>query len=399
MGKTNRISFFAGLCSLVAAGAIGWFGHATFGVAGGKVGRKSSPDPYVAVGEVKAEKFNPPEEFVGHVEPVQEVDILPQIDGYIREVKFAEGDSVKAGDLLFEIDDERYAAESGVAKATLAQARAKVGEAEAAVDRSERYLKRLKSADARGITQTEMDAAETGLAADKAALASAKASVSQAEATLASTAFNLKHAKIYAPISGRIGKTLMHAGDYVSPSKGVLARIVQTDPVRVCFPITDRAYLAWTGNASEKGATVGDTRRLRLRLANGSIYPAAGKWEFSDNEMSAETATLIVRAQFPNAARALVPNAYVTVLADEADPSPTPVVPSTAVAKSGNASGVWLYGEDGTVKFREVAIGGRAADKVQIASGVKPGEKIVVQGVHKLGDGMHVRVVPASQFQ
>lgn len=399
MSGGKRVSAFAGVCSLVAAGAVGWFGHAIFGVADAKIGRKTSPDPYVAVGEVLAEKFNPPEEFVGHVEPVQEVDILPQIEGYIREVRFSEGDSVKAGDLLFVIDDERYAAEEGVAKATLAQSRAKVGEAEAAVDRSDRYLKRLLAADARGITETEKDSAETGLAADRAALASAKASVSQAEAALASMAFNLKHTRIFAPISGRIGKTLMHVGDYVSPSKGALARIVQTDPVRVCFPITDRAYLAWTGNASEKGAAVGDTRRLRLRLADGSIYPAAGKWEFSDNEMSAETATIIVRAQFPNAAHALVPNAYVTVLADEADPSPTPVVPSTAVAKSGNASGVWLYGEDGTVSFREIEIRARAADKVQVGSGVEPGAKIVVQGVHKLGDGMHVRVVPASQFQ
>ena len=158
-------------------------------------------------------------------------------------------------------------------------------------------------------------------------------------------------AEVHVP---RIGKTLMHAGDFVSPSKGALARIVQMDPVRVTFPITDRAYLAWGG------ARVGDTRRLRLRLADGAIYPANGKWAFSDNEMSAETATLLVRAHFPNANRLLVPNAYVTVLADEADPKPVPVVPALAVAKSGSATGVWLYNEDGTVSFREIEPGLRA---------------------------------------
>lgn len=399
MVSRKRRSVVMGALALVAAALIGWFGHAVFGVKSVRIARVSAPDPFVAVAEVQLEKFNPPEEFVGHVEPVQEVDILPQIEGYIREVKFAEGDSVAAGDLLFEIDDERYAAEAGVAQATLAQAKAKVSEAEAAVDRSERYLKRLEAADQRGITQTEKDAAETGLAADRAALASARAAVSQAEAALASTAFNVKHTKIYAPISGRIGKTLMHAGDYVSPSKGALARIVQTDPVRVCFPITDRAYLAWCANATSRGAVLGMTRRLRLRLADGSIYPSCGTWEFSDNEMSVETATLIVRAQFANAGHALVPNAYVTVLADEADPQPTPVIPAMAVAKSGSVSGVWMVADDQTVHFRPIVIRARLADKVQVAEGVTPGDRIVVQGVHKLGEGLSVRIVPASHFQ
>ena len=396
--KKALLAFLTWACALFAAGVIGWFCREFTSGGDRRVEKKSMPDPAVAVGEVALEKFNPPEEFVGHVEPVQEVDILPQVEGYLREVKFAEGDSVKAGDLLYVIDDERYAAEEGVAKAMLAQTRAKVGEAEAAVDRSARYLSRLASADARGVTRTELDAAETGLAADRAALASAKAAVSQAEASLASTAFNLKHSRVYAPISGRIGKSLMHAGDYVSPSKGVLARIVQTDPVRVCFPITDRAYLELSGGAGRKGVKENDWWRLRLRLADGSVYPACGRFEFADNEMSAETATLIVRAQFPNANHALVPNAYVTVLVDEADPSPVTVVPATALAKAGKSDGVWRYREDGTVTFAEIVTGPKADGLVLVRSGVAAGERIVTQGVHKLGEGMRVRVVPASDF-
>ena len=384
MGAASRVAagvVYVGACA--ACVAAGWFAHAMWGSAPTSVRSSSPRATFVAVGDVAAEKFNPPEEFVGHVEPVQEVDILPQIEGYVKEVKFAEGDEVKAGDLLFVIDDERYLAEQGVAKAEVASARSKVVQAEAAVERAERLLRRLKAADARGITKTELDAAETGLESDRAALGEAK---------LASTAFNMKHTRIFAPIGGRIGKTLMHAGDFVSPSKGALARIVQVDPVRVTFPITDRAYLAWGG------ARVGDTRRLRLRLADGSIYPSVGKWAFSDNEMSAETATLIIRAEFPNAQRTLVPNAYVTVLADEADPKPVPVVPALAVAKSGSATGVWMYNEDGTVSFREIEPGARADGKVRVVKGVAPGEKIVVQGVHKLGEGMKVSVVPASDF-
>ena len=393
MGAASKVAagvVYVGACA--ACVVAGWFAHAMWGSAPTSVRSSSPRATFVAVGDVAAEKFNPPEEFVGHVEPVQEVYILPQIEGYVKEVKFAEGDEVKAGDLLFVIDDERYLAEQGVAKAEVASARSKVVQAEAAVERAERLLRRLQAADARGITKTELDAAETGLASDRAALGSAKSAVSQAEAKLASTAFNMKHTRIFAPIGGRIGKTLMHAGDFVSPSKGALARIVQVDPVRVTFPITDRAYLAWGG------AQVGDSRRLRLRLADGTVYPSVGKWAFSDNEMSAETATLIIRAEFPNAQRTLVPNAYVTVLADEADPKPVPVVPALAVAKSGSAPGGWMYNEDGTVSFREIEPGARADGKVRVVKGVAAGEKIVVQGVHKLGEGMKVSVVPASDF-
>ena len=400
MGAGSKIvGALAQACGLAAALAAGWFLHDFWGGGVKAPSRSVSQVPSVAVGEVVAECFNPPEEFIGHVEPVQEVDILPQIEGYVKEVKFAEGDEVKAGDLLFVIDDERYAADQGVAQAEVSAAKSKVVQAEAAVDRDERLLRRLRATDARGITQTELDAAETGLASDQAALGSAKAAVSQAEAKLAATGFNLKHTKIYAPIAGRIGKTLRHAGDYVSPSKGALARIVQTDPVRVCFPLTDRAYLGWSRNADARGAKVGDTRRLRLRLADGTIYPATGTWEFTDNEMSAETATLIVRAQFANPARALVPNAYVTVLADEADPQPVPVIPAMAVTKQGKATGVWLYAEDGTVSFREVKTSLRMNGKVHVEEGLKPGERVVVQGVQKLGEGLKVNVVPGTVFK
>lgn len=389
---------FAHMCALAAVFGIGWFAHSFWGGEQKKAGRVDARIPSVAVDEVHAEIFNPPEEFIGHVEPVQEVDILPQIEGYLKAVRFAEGDLVKEGDLLFEIDDERYAADEGVAKAEVSATKSKVIQAEAAVERAERLLRRLQAADSRGITQTEMDAAETGLASDKAALVAAKAAVLQAEAKLASTAFNMKHTRIYAPISGRIGKSLRHAGDYVSPSKEALARIVQTDPVRVCFPITDRDYLAWGRNAVARRAKMGDTRRLRLRLADGSIYQVNGTWEFSDNEMSVSTATLIIRALFQNKNRALVPNAYVTVLADETNPEPVPVVPNLAVAKSGQSTGLWMIGEDNVVHFREVALGARASGKVHVMEGVKAGERIVVQGVHKLGEGMKVKIVPATDF-
>ena len=236
----------------------------------------------VAVKEVEERTYNLPEKFVAHAEPIQEVDLLPQVDGYIKEIKFKEGDIVKAGDVLYVLDDERYRAVANQRKADLEAA-------EAEARRAERYWERMQKADARGITQKERDDAEAG--ADKA-----KAAVLQAKANLVVAEYDLKKAIVVAPISGQIGKTSAHMGDYVAPSKGALARIVQIDPIRVTFPLTDRAYIGWRA-ALKKGKA--PDYRMRLVLPDGSEYPEEGKWDFDDNEMSKDTATIIMRLSFP----------------------------------------------------------------------------------------------------
>ena len=192
----------------------------------------------VAVREVEKRIYNLPERFVAHAEPVQEVDLLPQVDGYIKEIKFKEGDIVKEGDVLYILDGERY-------QAIVNQRKADLAAAEAEQRRAQRYYERMQKADARGITQLERDNAE-------AAADSAEAAVMQAKANLVVAEYDLKKTCVKAPISGQIGKTAAHVGDYVSPSKGALARIVQIDPMRVSFPLTDRAYIAWR-SAQVKG--------------------------------------------------------------------------------------------------------------------------------------------------
>lgn len=384
-GKTVATLAFGAGCAV-----FGWFVRDLAGFDRKIASAPPPAAPAVAVIAAAAEPFNPPEPFVGHVEPVQEVDVLPQISGYVKEVKFAEGADVKAGDLLFEIDPEQYAAADRLRHAELEKARSEVAVAEAEADRAARYLKRMKSTDARGITQTELDQAETANAAACAKLASAKAGVAEAEANLAIAAFNLKHTKVFAPISGRIGKAFMHAGDYVAPTKGALARVVQTDPVRVTFPITDREYLAWRAERDEL--------RVRLKLADGSLCADEGAWDFDDNEMSASTATMMVRVLFPNAARALVPNAFVTVLLDRKNPKPVVAVPAPAMVRTAKNTGVWVLDADDRAHFKAVKAGRRSEGRV-VAEDLEPGSRVVFQGVHKLGEGMKTRVVDASTFK
>ena len=331
----------------------------------------------VSVKEVEERSYNLPEKFVAHAEPVQEVDLLPQVDGYIKEIKFKEGDIVKEGMVLYVLDDERY-------HAVVNQRKADLEAAEAEARRAERYWERMQNADSRGITQLERDNAEAG--AEKA-----KAAVFQAKANLVVAEYDLKKAKVIAPISGQIGKTSAHVGDYVAPSKGALARIVQIDPIRVTFPLTDRAYVGWR-TALKKGKA--PDYRMRLILPDGSEYGEEGKWDFDDNEMSKDTATIIMRLSFPNPDRLLVPNSYVTLLTDYHTPPKMPCIPQQAVFDLvGGSQGVWVLKEDMTVEQRVVEVREMSEGWCPVVKGLSLGEKVVISGLGKLGPGMKVKLV------
>ena len=347
----------------------------------GPAGMPQMPPSTVAVSEVTMKPYMKSQKFVAHAEAMQEVDLLPQVDGYIKEMKFKEGDTVKAGQLLYVLDDERYQAVANQRKADLAAA-------EAELRRADRYFKRMSEADARGITQLERDNAE-------AAAESAKAGVLQAKANLVVAEYDLKKTKVYAPISGQIGKSNMYVGDYVAPSKGALARIVQIDPMRVTFPLTDRSYIAWR-RAKEEGR---DTDyRLRLVLADGSIYNREGTWEFDDNAMSLETATIQMRLSFPNPERLLVPNSYVTLLSDDKVPPQYPSVPQSAIIDMpGGNVGVFVFdAATSTVTARAVKTLAASSGFVPVLEGLKVGEKVISSGVGKLGNGMKVILAPPT---
>ena len=373
--------------------AIGWLGREAVGFREAPRGAKDAePTPVAAITATNA-LFNPPAMYVGHVEPAEVTDILPQIDGYIRRVCFTEGAKVEKGDLLFEIDDEQYLAAKNLRHSEVASAEARVTVAQAEVDRAERYYRRLEAVDERGVTATERDTAETTLASAKAALNAANAAVGQAMASAAIADFNLRHTKIHSPISGRIGRAMRHVGDYVSPSKSPLARVVRTDPMRVVFPVSDRDYDAWQAAAERGGRAVGDSRRFRLLMPDGSHYGHEGEIEFGDNEMSRETATLAMRVAFPNPAGRLVANAFVRVLSDERNPASALVVPTSALVRSDEGLQAWRIDADGRAHPVAVETDGEWNGLSRVAKGLSEGDRIVSLGAFKLKDGDAVRVV------
>ncbi len=361
----------------VACAAGGWIARELYPQKAPQMPQMPQMLATVAVREVEERPYNLPERFVAHAEPVQEVDLLPQVDGYIKEMRFKEGDIVKEGTVLYVLDDERY-------HAVVNQRKADLEAAEAEARRAERYWERMQNADSRGITQLERDNAEAG--AEKA-----KAAVLQAKANLVVAEYDLKKARVIAPISGQIGKTSAHVGDYVAPSKGALARIVQIDPIRVTFPLTDRAYVGWR-TALKKGKA--PEYRMRLILPDGSEYDKQGTWDFDDNEMSKDTATIIMRLSFPNPDRLLVPNSYVTLLSDRKVPPKMPCIPQQAVVDLvGGSQGVWVLKDDMTVEQRVVEVREMSEGWSPVVSGLQLGEKVVISGISKLGPGMKVKLV------
>ncbi len=379
----------------IASGIVGWAVRDLMPNGGSiPLAKGASSAATVAVCAVEDRPYNLPQRFIAHAEPMQEVDLLPQVDGYIREIAFSEGDLVETNQLLYVLDDEKYRAIANQCKADLGAAQADLEAARAETRRTKRYWERMQRADERGITQKERDDAEAEAEKARADEVRKAAAVAQAEARLVTAEYDLKKTRIFAPIAGQIGKTAAHVGDYVSPSKSALAHIVQTDPIRVTFPLTDRAYVAWR-RAKAEGRT--DDVRTRLVLPDGSVYAHEGEFDFDDNQMSRETATVIMRRAFPNPDRLLLPNGYLTLLADRRDPPPRPCVPQQALFDlSGGKQGVFVLADDMTVEQRIVEVGEPFEGWCPVFEGVKAGEKVVISGVHRLSPGQKVELGEAT---
>ena len=383
--KKSRVgSVIATVVLALVCAVAGWIGHDLLVKAHSKAGPNmaammAGAVQTVAVRSVEKRPYNLPERYVAHAEAVQEVDLLPQVEGYIKEICFKEGDIVKEGQILYVLDDERY-------QAVVNQRKADLAAAEAEQRRAARYYERMQNADERGITQLERDNAE-------AAAESSKAAVLQAKANLVVAEYDLKKATIYAPIPGQIGKTTAHVGDYVAPSKGALAHIMQVDPIRVTFPLTDRAFVE-VRNAIRAGRKIHEQVRARLLLPDGSEYAEEGVYDFDDNQMSRETATIIMRLSFANPDRLLVPNSYLTLLADRREPTQVVCVPQQAVFDiAGGNQGVYVLKDDSTVEQRVVTVKEPFEGWTPVATGLAEGEKVVISGVHKLRPGAKVAVV------
>lgn len=340
------------------------------------------PPPAVVVQPITVQEVANPEQFNGRVEAIQAVDIRARVQGFLRAVAFTDGQAVKQGDTLFEIEPDQF-------QAAVASAEAQVSRAEASRNSAERTLARNKELfGQRTVSQSALDQAQ-------AAFDIAVADVQVAQAALQTAKLNLSYTQITAPISGRIGKPAFTQGNLVGPESGVLARIVSLDPIRVAFSITEGFLVTLRQRAAQQKAIDPSALDFSLRLANGTDYAQPGKLDYVENEVDPQTGTVATRLIFPNPNHILVPGQFVTVYVREKNAPRLPVVPQSGVLQDREGRYVYLLNDDDTVSQRRIETGARVNAGWAVTKGLSGGEQVVSQGVQRLANGMKVQ--PSQQ--
>jgi membrane fusion protein (multidrug efflux system) len=344
-------------------------------------GSSSALPPLVAVAPVTIQDINPPTEYIGHVEAVQVVDLRARVEGFLERINFKEGENVPSGKLLYVIEQAPYLAKVAVDKANVAQA-------EAELNRANQHLKRLRSVLSASIPAMDLDDAV-------AAQLRAEAQIAIAQANLNRSLLDLGYTTIKAPISGRIGSTAYTRGNLVGPASRPLARIVQMDPIRVVYSVSDNDLAAI--RMAQNDALEGQKHLAlvpRLRLANGTILDTEGRIDFVDNEMDSATGTIAVWAEFDNSKNLLIPGQYVTVLVTLTEPKLRPIVPQAAVLVNQQGHYVLVVDNENVANERPITIGQALGAMWVVESGLTAGELVVVEGIQKVEPGSPVQINP-----
>lgn len=237
-------------------------------------------------------------QYVGYVTPIHSVDLVPNVAGYIDEVFVLGGQEVRSGDNLVLIDQREYKAQLDAASSAVSSAKANYVNAES-------YYKRLQKAGTKAISAATLDDA-------KAKFLAAQAAFKQAKAEEQRTKVLYDYTVLQAPIDGIVGNVALTKGNYVAPASAPLLSIVQFNPIRVMFAISDKEYLNEV--KQHPNDKLFGNEQISIKLSNGKLYPIAGKFRFTDNQVNKATNSVTVFVDFDNANRELMPNSYVDVV-------------------------------------------------------------------------------------
>lgn len=343
---------------------------------------------------VAAEEQSVPiyEYFVGQIYGQEDVSINARVEGFLTGIYFEEGSKVERGKLLYTIDPEPF-------KAALASERSKVAEAQTVLVNAENELNRYKPlAEKDAVSKSDLDFAQARRDAAIASLEAAKASQRMAE-------INLGYTQIKAPITGFIGKTHARIGEFVgrNPNPVILNVVSEINSVRAQFFITENQYLALARQYNISNANDEDEiqklndrdeeeRRatMQLILSDGSVHPYAGRTDFINREVDAETGAILVQASFPNPDRILRPGQFarVKILMENADKAV--LVPQRCVSELQGQYSVFLVDDSNTIQARQIEIKRKYKDYYIVEEGLKAGDKIVFEGLQRVGTGMVV---------
>jgi membrane fusion protein (multidrug efflux system) len=343
------------------------------------------PPVEVSVVTAAAERVNRTIELPGRINSVREAQVRARATGILLKRLFEEGSNVKEGQVLFEIDPAPLQASLNSAKASMAKTEAALKESQATVDR----YKELVPINA--ISKQVYDQAVATLGQNEAELLAAKAAIQTAE-------LNLGYAQVSAPISGRIGKAMVTEGALVSATEATqLAVIRQLDPVYFDFTQSSTEVLRLKRALEKKAleSVAPGEARVTLMLEDGTVYQHAGKLLFSDIAVDPTTGTITLRAEVPNPENLLMPGMFARAEIIEAVSANAITIPQRTVTRgAAGKSTVLVVNDENKVEVRTIEVDRIVGNKVVVAKGLKPGERIVVEGSQKAPPGSVVRPVP-----
>jgi len=349
--------------------------------------------PAVGVVRVERQPVTETSEFVGRIQATDRVNLVARVTAFLEEIHFTEGAEVKKGALLYRLEQPPFQADLQAKAATVQQMQAQWQNAEITLHRAETLLHTPA-----GQQSTVDDARANQL--------SYQAQMMQAEANLRVSQINLGYTEIRAPIDGKIGRTAVTIGNVVSPSSGTLTTIVSQDPMYVVFPVSVREAIDLRRRYRDKGGL--DAVLIRVRLPDGRLYEQAGKVDFIDNTISANTDTIILRGVIANpllaaekgasvaAARELTDGEFVSVLLEGINPVEALTVPRAAVLSDRTGDYVYVVGAGNKIEQRRVRLGQSSPTMAVVMSGLSPGEMVVLEGLQRARPGLVVAPGPAS---
>lgn len=348
-----------------------------------------APPAAVNAAEVVSRPITEWDEFTGRIQAVNTVSVQPRVSGYIDAVHFDEGAIVKAGDLLFTIDDREF-------RATVAQREADLARATTRRELAEQDLARAdKLAAARAVSAEELDQRRGEVRQAEADQRSARAALDSAE-------LNLSFTRITAPIDGRVGEALIRSGNLVSPAQSVLTTLVSIDPIHVVFEGDERIYLKYQAQArSGERPSSRDVRNpVHVGLASDNDFPFRGEMDFVDNQIDPATGTIQGRALIDNPDGFLIPGLFARVRLLGSGEYQALLIHDAAILTDQDRKYVYVVNEQNQAMRRDIDVGREVGGLRVVNAGLAPGEKVVVNGVRKIffpGAPVQATLVPMEQ--
>jgi len=328
--------------------------------------------PTVDVAEVASRAITEWQQYSGRLEAVEQVEIHPQVSGILTAVHFKDGSLIKKGDLLFTIDPRPFAAEVARAEAQVAAADARAAYTASDLARGERLLAE------NAIARRDLDEKQNAAREAKANLQAAKAALKVAQ-------LNLEYTRITAPIAGRVSRAEVTVGNLVAPGNGpALTSLVSADRIYAAFDVDEQSYLKVING------TQGKALPIHIGLADDEGYPLTGRLSSVDNRLDASSGTIRLRAVIDNPDGRLLPGLYARVELGTATQRPALLIDEKAVGTDQAKRFVLVVGMDNQTAYREVRLGSVQGDLRVVETGLKAGERIVVNGLQRVRPGTPV---------